>query len=166
MHVTSENNFFCELVLFFPFVLRQLEPWSPSPASTLQRQAGDTDAQHCTWLPCGPRGMNSGCWVFIADSSVFTHSIITLDWSQLAFLDHITLCMLPRPFPIWKTLIFSKSCVFLICRTEFFGKVIPNPLHSNTIFSSWQLINESSFLSYFAGVTSVCWALSVCSSLI
>lgn len=102
MHVESENNFcvslFSSSTLFWGRVFHS-SSWSPEASLYLT----ETSRGHrCTALHLAstwPRGMNSGGWVFIADSSVCTHSIITLDWSQLAFLDHITLRMLPCPFP-------------------------------------------------------------------
>lgn len=99
----------CELVLFFRFVLRQglpfwqLEPWSepltkvPISSVYLTETSWGTDAQHCSWLPYGPRGMISGCWVFIADSSVLPTQLSPWTGPNLHFLTtlHFVCCHVP-----------------------------------------------------------------------
>lgn len=91
MHMEARSQLLWELVLFFHFVLRQglsfqqLNPRSKLlanfPISTFYLTTEVLGIQMHHTAPgflCGLRGMNSGCWVFIAFSSVFTHWTIFL----------------------------------------------------------------------------------------
>lgn len=124
MHVESENNFcvswFSSSALFWGRVFHPA-------AGALKRASGQGShlqllrhrdelgiqmhSTACTWLPCGPRGMNLDCWVFIADSSVLPTQLSPWTGPNLHFLTtlHFTCCHVPfLPEKLW----FSLSPVY------------------------------------------------------